>query len=435
MKTLQTLLLIFFCFTLPQAQETVGGKVLKNAKSKTYNKGEQKGDEAIDKTLDKVEEKIGNLFKKKKKKTTGENANTTTEKSQPAPGRKKSISSYSKFDFIPGEKILALEDFATTEVGDFPMGWNTNASAEIVLLDGSNDKWLSMTKDGYFQPDFVRDFPENFTLEFDVFTQYRSSNILEYQFFIAASDNPRRDLSEEHLSNYIQFKWLKCGNSNSFFVVEEGETINKNEGFSVPALVCEEANDEASVVRFSIWRQKNRLRVYANENKIMDIPQAFNPKLLYNVFKLGGKYMNYAQADKDDEFMVSNIRYAIGSPDTRNKLITEGKFVTTGILFDSNSAVIKPESYGVVKEIATVLKQNPNLNIKITGHTDSDGEVAFNLELSKKRALAVKELLQNEFAVDVSKIQTDGMGESEPVDPNDTAAGKSNNRRVVFTKI
>lgn len=138
---------------------------------------------------------------------------------------------------------------------------------------------------------------------------------------------------------------------------------------------------------------------------------------------------------QEDKYFISNIKLAIGAPDTRNKLITEGKFVTTGILFDVNSDKIKPESYGVIKEIATVLKENPDVKIKIIGHTDSDGDDKLNLELSKKRSLSVKNALNKDFGIDSSRIETDGKGESEPAAPNDTPANKAQNRRVEFIKI
>ncbi|MDP4206191.1 MAG: OmpA family protein, partial [Bacteroidota bacterium] len=126
---------------------------------------------------------------------------------------------------------------------------------------------------------------------------------------------------------------------------------------------------------------------------------------------------------------------AAGAPDTRNKLITEGKWTTRGICFDTNSDVIKPESYGVLKEIATVLNENSTVNVKIIGHTDSDGDDTFNLELSKKRAIAVKNALSNNFNIDASRMETDGKGKKEPVASNDTPEGKANNRRVEFIKL
>jgi len=119
----------------------------------------------------------------------------------------------------------------------------------------------------------------------------------------------------------------------------------------------------------------------------------------------------------------------------RSKLLTEGKLVTHGILFDVNSDKIKPESYGTLKEISNVLKENPDVRVKIVGHTDSDGSDAANLDLSKKRAASVKNSLSKNFGIDASRMETDGKGESEPIADNKTPEGKANNRRVEFIKL
>ncbi|GIV28162.1 MAG: hypothetical protein KatS3mg027_1976 [Bacteroidia bacterium] len=102
-------------------------------------------------------------------------------------------------------------------------------------------------------------------------------------------------------------------------------------------------------------------------------------------------------------------------------LIETGKFSTTGIKFDSGSDKIKPESYGTLKEIAQVLKEFPGVKIKIVGHTDTDGTPEKNLDLSKRRALSVKNALIKEFGIDASRMETDGKGaKPEPVDSNST---------------
>src|SRR5690606_26084773 len=126
----------------------------------------------------------------------------------------------------------------------------------------------------------------------------------------------------------------------------------------------------------SIWRQKQRLRVYLNGEKIWDIPRAFDATSSYNALTIGSAG---AYAKNEDFYLLNNIRLAIGAPDTRAKLITEGKFVTSGILFDVNKDVVKAESYGTLKDIANVLKENSGVRVKIVGHTDSDGDDAANL--------------------------------------------------------
>jgi len=140
-------------------------------------------------------------------------------------------------------------------------------------------------------------------------------------------------------------------------------------------------------------------------------------------------------ADPNIQHYLGNLRLAVGAPDTRNKILTQNKWVTHGILFDVNSANIKPESYGTLKAMANVLKENADLKVKIVGHTDADGKDDENIELSKRRAASVKATLASEFSIDELRMETDGKGESEPIDKNDSPAGKANNRRVEFIKI
>ncbi len=82
-----------------------------------------------------------------------------------------------------------------------------------------------------------------------------------------------------------------------------------------------------------------------------------------------------------------------------------------------------------------MLKENSGLQVKIIGHTDSDGDDAANLELSKKRAEAVKATLTKEFGIEESRMQADGKGETQPAAANTTPEGKAQNRRVEFIKI
>lgn len=427
--------------------ETLGKKILGNAKGKTYQKGEQKTDEKVDEVLSIAEDKLKNLFKKKEKKKKSEtdnesDSNNTVEiknnqnqNQENATSKSKNVKSNSKFDFVPGEKTIGFDDFSTTNVGDFPLGWNTNSSAEIRTLDDDSKKWLFMTKDGFFLPEFIKDLPENCTIEFDVFTRYNSNNLLTYSFYVNSVPSPKKDLDNKYIQNGIYFGWRPVVGSASFFVYENGEEVSKNEGLKANGFITNNAENPI-MARVSIWRQKSRLRVYVNEDKILDLPKVFDPKLKYNSFKFGAAFMNYSNGrEQDDEFMVANIRYAVAGEDTRSKLITEGRFVTNGILFDTNSDNIKPESGSVLKEIASVLKENPTVRVKIIGHTDSDGNDASNLSLSQKRAAAVKMSLNSFYDIENNRMETDGKGESQPINNNSTPADKALNRRVEFIKL
>jgi len=107
------------------------------------------------------------------------------------------------------------------------------------------------------------------------------------------------------------------------------------------------------------------------------------------------------------------------------------KDVFDNLTFETGKDVIKPESYPYLDELANVLVEAKNWKIAITGHTDDVGSDAFNLELSKKRANAVKNYLISKN-VSESLITADGKGESMPLVKNDSEENRAKNRRVEF---
>lgn len=346
------------------------------------------------------------------------------------------LQTYSKYDFIPGDKIIAFEDFSDTERGDFPSRWNTNASGEVVTLNNKEGKWFKIDKQGGFHPEFITEIPENFTLEFDLGV---NDNWNSY----AIAVNIVKLKSGQQFTDYdynitwqkdpvVQLLFKPAVNSSRTDGASE-ITAGSSHGESIRNRVTYANWDNQSnkFAHVAIWRQKQRVRVYLNGEKIWDIPRAFSATDSYNAVTLGVR-SNYQDGDF---FLLGNIRLAAGAPDTRNKLITEGKFVTRGILFDVNSDQIKPESYGALKDIANTLKDNASIRVKVIGHTDSDGDDNSNMELSKRRAAAVKSTLVQEFGLDASRIETDGKGESQPVDTGSSAIAKANNRRVEFVKL
>ncbi len=132
--------------------------------------------------------------------------------------------------------------------------------------------------------------------------------------------------------------------------------------------------------------------------------------------------------------VIKNIRIAEGGKKLYDRVMADGKFVTSGILFDVNKATIKQSSMGVITEVAKMMQAHTDLNFSIEGHTDSDGSEATNQKLSEQRAAAVKEVLIS-FGIEASRMQTKGLGESVPVSSNTSPEGKANNRRVEFLKI
>jgi outer membrane protein OmpA-like peptidoglycan-associated protein len=133
---------------------------------------------------------------------------------------------------------------------------------------------------------------------------------------------------------------------------------------------------------------------------------------------------------------VIRINYKTAQPvNLVEKQLTEQKrAVTYGIYFDFNKDTIKPESEPVLKEIVQAMTDNPDWKLTVEGHTDNIGGDAYNLDLSKRRAAAVKEALVTQYHIAPDRLSTDGFGASRPVATNDTLEGRARNRRVELTR-
>jgi len=133
---------------------------------------------------------------------------------------------------------------------------------------------------------------------------------------------------------------------------------------------------------------------------------------------------------------VVKINFPVAKPDNvlEQQLTQEKRAVTYGIYFDFAKATLKPESEPVLKEIAQALKDNPDWKLTVEGHTDNIGGDAYNLDLSKRRALAVKEALVAQYNIAPDRLANDGFGASRPVESNDTLEGRARNRRVELVR-
>ncbi len=101
----------------------------------------------------------------------------------------------------------------------------------------------------------------------------------------------------------------------------------------------------------------------------------------------------------------------------------------SGILFATNQSTLNAASQNSLTSFATSLKNNPDTDVQIYGHTDSSGSDAINNPLSEKRAQAVQNFLASK-GVSGSRMVSQGYGSTQPVADNTTAAGKAQNRRV-----
>jgi outer membrane protein OmpA-like peptidoglycan-associated protein len=116
-------------------------------------------------------------------------------------------------------------------------------------------------------------------------------------------------------------------------------------------------------------------------------------------------------------------------------LAKQGRATVYGIYFDSASDRIREESDRTLADIAKALQQNPTWSLAVEGYTDNLGGDAYNLDLSRRRAAAVKQALVSHYKVDGKRLQTNGYGASKPVETNDTLEGRARNRRVELVKV
>lgn len=111
-----------------------------------------------------------------------------------------------------------------------------------------------------------------------------------------------------------------------------------------------------------------------------------------------------------------------------------GHAVLNGIFFDTDRAVVKPQSQAALTEIASLLEANPEITAFIVGHTDMTGNLEHNLDLSNRRAAAVIDALVTDHGISRERLTPRGVGPLAPVASNDTEAGRALNRRVELIK-
>jgi OOP family OmpA-OmpF porin len=309
------------------------------------------------------------------------------------------------WDFVPGEKILLYDDYTDMPRGGAPPHWKVRGAA-VRLVDGR----LAI-KDGEettMWPNVAR-WPANFTIESEVSLKPLDNDGL-----------PTRGVEWVLMEGADAWKLrvyfdLGIGTSCSL-LLEDAEAGENQRG------TCKLEVDKPN--KFAIWMQDGRLRIYVNGERIVDMNQV-NIKFDRAMFRISAGPLPIA---------LGPARIAESAPDFSQTIFASGRYVSHGILFDVNSDQIKPESKPVLQQIADALAAKPELKLRIEGHTDSTGDAAMNLDLSKRRAASVKAALVG-MGVAAERLTTEGLGDTKPVAGNDTPRGRAENRRVEFVKM
>jgi outer membrane protein OmpA-like peptidoglycan-associated protein len=308
-----------------------------------------------------------------------------------------------KDDFIPGEKVILYDDFTDMAPDEAPPHWKVRGNAVTLLASGAL-RQLNVGERTTLTPS-ITNYPKNFTLEQDMMCSPKGGQF--YWEFFSANDHRNPALRVDGGSAGDQMRIGAATAKESLF-----DTYIK-------------VNWHAPI-KSAIWVQNGRLRIYYNGQKVGDFNQLELPDFdyAYMVVNFYG----------DGTLGFTRVRFAESTPDFSHTIMSAGRYVTHGILFDTGSDRLKPESGAVIKSIAAGLQANADLKLKIEGHTDSTGDAALNLDLSKRRAAAVKQVLVAEFQIDGARLNTDGLGATKPLESNDNPQGRAQNRRVEFVK-
>ncbi|MGC4048221.1 MAG: OmpA family protein [Paludibaculum sp.] len=306
--------------------------------------------------------------------------------------------------FVPGEKTIFYDDFTDMAPGDAPPHFKVRGAAPDLQAAG-DVRQLLVTRNGSLFPNITA-LPKNFTYEAD----------FKY-------DGPKRAIVGLLLSS---------NNKEVFHLVTYFDASTVDLVASMRAPYQELGRKRIPMtwnnpVRFALWVQNGRLRAYVNGEKHLD----FNQVELPEINKI--EFANSTVAT-GPSIGFRMIRFAESAPDFSQTISASGRYVTHGILFDTGSDRMKPESAAVIQTIAKGLETNPNLKLRIEGHTDSVGNAAQNLDLSRRRAEAVKSVLTAQFGVDAARLTTAGLGSTKPMESNDTPQGRAQNRRVEFVR-
>jgi outer membrane protein OmpA-like peptidoglycan-associated protein len=323
----------------------------------------------------------------------------------PAPGE----GSWANYDFRPGDEILLYEDFTRDRVGDFPRRMELVEGAfEVVEWEGG--RYLRATSGGLIALPLPSELPERFTVEFEV-------NLRHGNAYVRLMPGPAYfGRSREYGGTVVSVEAARAGVRPA-----------TNQGPTAMTPVADKRTT-AGIVPVRVMGDGDYLKVYLGERRVANVPNAVFPRS----DKL---YVAVSSANESLPILIGAIRVAKGGPDLYDRLDRDGRVATQGILFATNSASIRPESTPTLAEIARMLRDHPELRLGIEGHTDTDGETAYNQTLSQQRAAAVKAYLVERHRIAEARLQAAGFGESRPAADNASPEGKQQNRRVELVRL
>jgi OOP family OmpA-OmpF porin len=389
--------LAFIVMSLPaQAQ-------FKKLTDKAKEKAEKKAEEAVEGKEEEAKDTTTTPEESTEKSTS-----ETTKAQSATAGTSEDMTLYTKYDFIPGDKVIFYDDLSGEELGEFPSRWRLDRGVfEIAKQGGKN--WILCTDEGSIRPKIsIGPLPPKYTIEMEFYV--KSGEAKSHWFFIKWYDDQDQEIGNFNIQDKHRTQLRLLSNDLAL------------KDLSAPL--------SGGIHTMRVMATQNTMKCYIDNERVANVPavEGFKPADF-------GVYMDPWKDEPDNPMLIGTFRYAEGGKTLKQQLDESGKIVTHGILFDSGSDKIKGESYKTLADIGALLTDNPTLRLSIEGHTDSDGADDYNMTLSQKRAASVRDYLIANYKIAADRLESKGWGESKPIDTNDTPEGKANNRRVELVKL
>jgi OOP family OmpA-OmpF porin len=403
----------------------VSGQIKIDLKSKinreANRRANNKTNKAVDKSFDKLEEGIGDAFKKEDKKEgeadkSANDSKTTSDNSKEQGGKLTESGSdskdnapslaWNKYDFVPGDQVIFEDNLEGEENGEFPSRWDlVSGTVEMARLDGEN---VIMLREGApaiipYLKDPQKDYlPDVFTIELDLY--YPGDGT--FDIYLYDRKNQKSNSPTGYTSVEVQDDQMSMGRG---WIKNPDQNLKKERWMHI-----------------AIAYTDGKLKAYMDDTRLINIPHLdFNPS---------GLTLYTYHAKNDNRYFVKNVRIAKGGVKYYDRVMQDGKIIVNGIRFDVGKSTLKPESMGAINEIYTLMKENPDLKFSVEGHTDSQGDDAFNMKLSQERAETVMNTLIK-LGISGDRLAAKGWGESKPISNNASPEDMANNRRVEFVKM
>lgn len=328
-------------------------------------------------------------------------ATTTASAKTARPGE----GAWANYDFVPGERVLFLEDFTADRVGNFPRRLKF-LQGNMEIVDWQGRRVLRVNARGMFDIALPEELPARFTVEFDAYLPDYS----DFKVYLVSPAGKRMAPQQIDVDPY-----------DGVGVATDDRAVRNN----APNIRSVQPGVEALRKDFQpvrVMADGSYVKVYVGERRVANLPNA----------ELGrSTHVRFHFTDvRKEPVLLGPVRVALSEQQLVDKLIADGRVATQGILFDTGSATLRPESTPTLADIADALRSRADLRLRIEGHTDNVGNSATNLALSEQRAQAVVAHLVERAGVAPSRLEAAGLGDTKPSAANDTPEGRQQNRRV-----